>query len=252
MTIPCVHWLPQNEHFEAVGVTHAGHRRANNEDSFAVDQQHKVLMVSDGIGGHQAGETASAMAITQSMLGLQQGAELNAAIWGAHQQTVHAAQMNKRLKDMGATLVCAQYAGPDVELSWVGDSRAYLFDADRPHLQQLTTDHTMLQRLLDEGEDVSPETARQYGHILTTAIGSTQFQPDHIEQKTIHWSANQLLLLCSDGLSDMLTPNQITNIMVSSPQLAILAERLLLAALAAGGHDNITLIIARKNHTPQL
>lgn len=246
MTGHCVQWQSLDRQLEIVACSHSGLRRSNNEDSFAVDVSSNLMLLADGIGGHHAGETASAMAITHTLQTMQRGTDIEQAIWHAHQQTVHAAQSNKRLKDMGATLICAQWQSPQLTLNWVGDSRAYLFDPQRPALCLLSRDHTMLQHLIEQGESISEQVARQYAHVLTTAIGSPQFQPDHVEQRVTQWPAEQLLLICSDGLSDMLSNNQLTNILMSDRRLDTLADRLLAAALAAGGKDNVTLILARR------
>lgn len=250
MTHHCVRWQAQGRQLEIVGASHAGLIRPNNEDSFAVDTDNGLMVLADGIGGHHAGETAAAIAVSQTIQSVRLGATIDHAVWGAHQQTVHAAQSNKRLKNMGATLICAQLTGHQVLLNWVGDSRAYLFDPQRPAVQLLSRDHTMLQHLIDQGEEVSPQTARQYAHVLTSAVGSPQFQPDHLEQCSVEWPEQQLLLLCSDGLSDMVSDNQLRTILFSHPQLDMIATRLLKAALVAGGKDNITLILARR--APQL
>ncbi|GGA81955.1 protein phosphatase [Neiella marina] len=244
-----VHWHSQSSGVSIVGATHQGLCRDNNEDNFAAAADQGIVLVADGIGGHSAGEMAAAIATHETFTALRQQVDGNQAIANAHQHICYHAQHDVRLKNMGATVVCATLRPAEFTIHWLGDSRAYLLPKDNTQLIQLTTDHTLWEQLRQQGQDVDNSSAkRQYGHILTSALGASQFQPNHIEQMNHPWQSGDILILCSDGLSDMLSGNQISNLIVTAKTTAIALERLLQASLAAGGHDNITIVVAQ-NHS---
>ncbi|MBD1391168.1 serine/threonine-protein phosphatase [Neiella sp. HB171785] len=242
-----VHWQSTGGDLDIIGVSHQGLRRGNNEDNFAAAADQGIVLVADGIGGNNAGEMAAAIAIQQIYRALNEQNGGADAIAGAHQHICYHAQHNVRLKNMGATVVSAALQASQFTVHWLGDSRAYLLPHDQTQLTQLTTDHTLSEQLRQQGQPLNDAASRQYSHVLTTALGASQFQPDHIEQVSHRWQPGDLLLLCSDGLSDMVSRNQMATLLLTAPSLRLAVERLLSAALAAGGHDNVTIVVARNN-----
>jgi PPM family protein phosphatase len=227
--------------------TDVGRMRTNNEDSYLSEPP--VAAVADGMGGHNAGEVASAIAIEELAALRGKGPwpnekaatdDLKQAIVRANRRIREAAAADRELNGMGTTLVAVLEDGDSVHLANVGDSRAYLLR--QGELTQVTVDHTLVQELVDDGR-LSPKDAERHPQrsMITRALGvDHQVEIDLFTYKLL---SGDRLVLCSDGLSDVLNPPQIRNALlrVRDPQQT--AERLVALAVEGGGPDNVTVIV---------
>jgi protein phosphatase len=227
--------------------TDVGRMRTNNEDSYLSERP--VAAVADGMGGHNAGEVASAIAIEElaALRGMgpwpnERAAtdDLKRAIVRANRRIREMAAGDRELNGMGTTLVAVLEDGDSVHLANVGDSRAYLLR--QGELTQVTVDHTLVQELVDDGR-LSPKDAERHPQrsMITRALGVDR--EVEIDLFTYKLLPGDRLVLCSDGLSDVLNPAQIRNVLlrVRDPQKA--AERLVAMAVEGGGPDNVTVIV---------
>lgn len=224
--------------------THPGAVRANNEDSFSADVDLGLFVVADGMGGHRAGELASAMVIHQSHHYIKQGDDLVDALRQTHKDILNTGDNNHRA--MGSTAVALYSNELSYEVSWVGDSRAYLWDF-RPAkmcLTRLTNDHSFVQTLIDRGS-ITEDEARVHPqrNVITQCMGNQQQKEVDAELRRLFWKQKQWVLLCSDGLTTELTDKEIMKILnaCGSPTEAV--NRLLQEAINRGGSDNITIVI---------
>ncbi len=218
-----------------------------------------LLVVADGMGGMNAGEVAAQMAVdsvrryfeklvqeTSDPAAQSPQQSLLEAMWYAQQQIVQLAAGKEDLAGMGTTLVMAWVIGQELQLLWVGDSRCYLWRTGEG-LRQLSKDHSLVQKLLDE-QKITHEQAviHPQRNMITQCLGMTgdPISPGYIRQTL---QINDCLLICTDGLNGMLSDKQMAvffeeGVYESPPELA---TRLITAANDAGGHDNITLAVAR-------
>ena len=238
---------------KAVGLTHTGLKRANNEDAYFMNESRGLFIVADGMGGHNAGEIASRMAIDcTSKYILNPPATvidpleiISNAIKMANTALHEASSKNYAQKGMGTTLIIAWTVGGICHLGHVGDVRGYLIRDGK--LKLLTKDHSVVGRLV-ESEHITEEEARLHPlrNRLEKAVGTDhQVDPDVTSFEVIH---NDLILLCSDGLWGMINDSLIENIIDISVEVGVTRQRLLENALSAGGQDNITLILVEINH----
>lgn len=211
-----------------------------------------LLVVADGMGGQNAGEQASlaAVAAVRSFFAPCTGwsvppvkpAELlkEAAIF-AHREVVRQAAADARYEGMGTTLVMVWWLGNQAYLCWIGDSRCYLFRDGQ--LRCLTKDHSYVQHLIDTGA-LSIDEAEHFPHrnVIMQSLGQAALPSPDIGELSLQ--PDDLLLLCTDGLNGMLQDAQISDIMEAGHSPSQLAGRLVEAANAAGGHDNITVVLA--------
>ena len=217
--------------------TDIGCLRDHNEDSLVVTPP--LFAVADGMGGHAAGEVASEIAVrVLSELAPEHpdGEALGRAIEEANRAVIQAARQG-----MGTTMTAAMLEGERLVIAQVGDSRAYLLHQGK--LQQLTRDHSLMADMIEAGQ-LTPEEARTHPQrsVITRALGSdAHLHPDIYE---INVETGDRLLICSDGLSGMIFDDQIENTLrrVQDPQRC--ASQLVNEAIAAGGHDNVTVIVA--------
>lgn len=237
------------------GKSDVGQVRPGNEDSLFADPEHGVFLVADGMGGHAAGEIASRMAaemvgpdvaraVAQGIRGRDLGErivqlieEANQAIWGR-------AHSEPDKSGMGTTLTLLVLSPPGrYRLGQVGDSRAYVFRDGR--LDQITQDHTLVQQQVEEGR-LTLEQARTHplSHILTRALGTeAEAQADTYEGEA---HQGDVFLLCSDGLTGMLSDADIAMTLRANGQdIEAAADALIEAANVAGGQDNITALLVR-------
>ncbi|WP_232678304.1 PP2C family serine/threonine-protein phosphatase [Nocardioides sp. R-C-SC26] len=232
--------------FRSAAHTHVGLVRANNEDSGFAGPY--LLIVADGVGGAAAGEVASStatyVAAALSMLGPVRGTDplvlLGSSIDLAARQLRAGVEADPARAGMGTTLTAIATDGARCAIVQLGDSRAYLLRAGV--LQQLTHDHTLVQALVDAGR-ISPEQARvsQHRNIVMRSLGTRQ-EPDP-DLAWLDLEPGDRLLLCSDGLSDLVEDALIAHRLASGDcQEAV--EALVGDALAAGGRDNITCVAA--------
>ena len=261
--------------------SHTGHHRANNEDHFLVarlgrtlqtlitslpagdvpertEEVNYVMVVADGMGGHAAGEFASRMAIS-ALVSLA----LEIPDWIFKVDEEHARELERRartrvqetgallvergrrdaaLRGMGTTLTAARSLGRDLLITHVGDSRAYLFRAGS--LYRLTRDHTYAQLLVDTGQLAPGDIAdSRYRHVLTNALGGSSEQVQ-VDTDRLQLEDGDRLLLCSDGLTDLVDDGAITSILREATRSSDACERLVHRALDRGGRDNVTVIVA--------
>lgn len=222
--------------------TDIGCLRDHNEDSLVVTPP--LFAVADGMGGHAAGEVASEIAVrVLSELAPEHpdGEALGRAIEEANRAVIQAAREGRGRQGMGTTMTAAMLEGERLVIAQVGDSRAYLLHQGK--LQQLTRDHSLMADMIEAGQ-LTPEEARTHPQrsVITRALGSdAHLHPDIYE---INVETGDRLLICSDGLSGMIFDNQIENTLrrVQDPQRC--ASQLVNEAIAAGGHDNVTVIVA--------
>ena len=230
--------------------SHIG-RRAHNEDRACVPKQAEGMQfvaVSDGMGGHAAGETASTMTVNGMLEELRHSfaedplAALQRAVAHVNLDVYRAAQDDPALHGMGATLVCALLSGSRFRVANVGDSRLYHFDGDT--LTQVTTDHSLVEMLVRSGK-ITREQARAHPrrNIITRAIGiGLRVEADLFDRS---WKRGDILLLCSDGLIGCLEDARLAEILRSGGTLDEMADRLVQEALDSGESDNITVVLAR-------
>lgn len=223
-------------------ITHTGLVRKNNEDSFVAKSSLGLWIVADGMGGQEAGEVASAIAATTIHHGVSKGLALEAAIARAHDAVQEASFNGVGSKGMGTTIVAVQANHKHYQVAWVGDSRAYLWTAGK--LLRLTTDHSLVQELLDAGA-IAPEEVDSHPqrHVITQSVGVTGFDEIRVDTLSRNWAESEWLLLCSDGLTSELSDEQIAGVLegASSPREA--TQSLVNSALDSGGQDNITIEI---------
>jgi PPM family protein phosphatase len=227
--------------------TDVGRMRKNNEDSYLSTQP--VAAVADGMGGHSAGEVASAIAIEElAALGSRGPWEnetaatddLKQAILRANRRIREMAAGDRKLNGMGTTLVALLEDGDMVHVANVGDSRGYLLR--QGELSQVTVDHSLVQELVDDGR-LSPEDAERHPQrsVITRALG---IDPEvEFDLFTYKLQVGDRLLLCSDGLSDVVEPAQIRNVLLRVRNSQQAAWKLVTVANEQGGPDNITVIV---------
>lgn len=233
--------------------TDIGRTRVVNEDRAIVvncADGLTVAVVADGMGGHRAGDTASQLTIEtlQSELSCLSGslsseeckAMLKKAIEKANDKVYQAAMSDEQYHGMGTTIVLAAATEEELHIAHIGDSRAYKLSGER--IIQLTEDHSLVNELVKSGQ-ITEEDALHHPrrNVLTRALGTEK----HVQADIHHyeWSRNDLLLLCSDGLSSHVEPEQMTQILLRDTDLDEKAEHLIQLALDAGGDDNITVIL---------
>lgn len=228
--------------------TDIGKVRTHNEDSLIVLElgDMHVLAVADGLGGHAAGEVASKVALIEienylrAHLGIENQREtMHQAIAKANKEVFSLSKENPEYAGMGTTLVLALVTGNTVLLANIGDSRAYVIENG---IRQITKDHSLVQELVDNKLITETEA---FGHprknVITRTLGTEEnVLPDFYQE-----TASGMLLLCSDGLSDMLTDGEILEVTTSAPDLTAACTSLIDLANAKGGRDNITAIMAR-------
>jgi len=234
--------------------TDTGLKRKRNEDYLWVDERAGVYVVADGMGGHEAGDTASRLAaitIGETIVkGLQvaaSAAEIKAllanAIEAANQAVWTASGEAGQTRRMGATVIAAITQLPQVYISHAGDTRAYLI-RDKT-LSRLTKDDSWAAQLVASGVISEDEAERHRNlHFVTKAVGQdSPVEPDFIQTSL---NPGDYLLLCSDGLWNMVTdPQLLRKFKETNGNLAPLVDSLIEAANAAGGKDNITVIILK-------
>ena len=245
----------------ASGHTDVGKVREANEDSYHVGDS--VFAVADGMGGHLAGEVASSTALepiaeldghVYSDAG-EARAALRAALLDANKAVVTKAGNDPQFQGMGTTLTAVMVEGRRAHIAHVGDSRAYLF-RDRT-FSQLTTDHTLVQRMIDEGRLTREEAARHpQRSVITRAIG-VESDVD-VDAMSLDLVPGDVMVLCSDGLTGPVEDDRIADMLetIDTPtvdtedRVGDISARLVEAANAAGGPDNITVVVLSFEELP--
>ena len=267
---------------EFAAASHPGKVRSNNEDHYLitrmgrtfnvastnmppgglpdhVDEVAHAMVVADGMGGMAAGEKASQLAIrtgvdlvlnsplwatrVDGQAGHELIARMRAYIRKVDSVVIDRASTDRHLSGMGTTLTIAYIVNTDAFIAHVGDSRAYLFRGGK--LEQLTHDHTMAQGLADRGA-IKPEEVQRHAkrHVLTNFVGGPQSGVEP-EIATIHLQDGDTILLCSDGLTEMVADLAIARTLGAGNSIDSAAKALIDLALEGGGRDNVTVVIAR-------
>jgi PPM family protein phosphatase len=258
-------------HLNVDAQSHPGMTGKNNEDryavaSFVLDQRDRIpvlfAVLADGIGGHRAGEVAAELAVNHLMQAVARSdgrhirQTIEDAVIEASEAIAAHAGSNENLQGMGSTCATAWIVGDRLHTAYVGDSRIYLIRSGR--IQQLTVDHSWVQEAIDKGV-LTPEAARQHPnvHVIRRYLGSpTPPEPDfrlklfndegdqHAENNQgLQMMPSDTLLLCSDGLTDLLWNDEILEVIRSKPTLKEASRALIEIANSRGGHDNITVVL---------
>lgn len=233
--------------------SNVGRVRQNNEDRADVRQDLNGLIlaiVADGMGGHQAGETASHLAVDEIINGLEQASSqmdeeqrrstITQAMIQANHQVYEKSKSDPILSGMGTTVVLALASSEWVHVAHIGDSRCYYFNDSGCHC--LTTDHSLVNELLKTGQITSSEAEiHPQRNVILRALGTDEeIEVDLTYQP---WQKGDHLLLCSDGLTDLVTEEQIHEIVSSRLNTQEKADELIQKALLLGGDDNVTVIL---------
>ena len=235
------------------GATDAGKVRPHNEDSFVISEKKGLYIVSDGMGGYEAGEIASGIAVelineyfTFDLISRLRkndeniGSELKLSLHAANEKILKLAEDNPSYRGMGCTVVAALIVNDGLHLCHVGDSRAYVCNRTGIHL--LTTDHSAVMDLVKSGRMTLEEARNSPAkNRLSQAVGASG--PVEPEYDFYHVQDGDKIVLCSDGLWDMLTDRDIFHIVTQKKPIKYLCEKLVRAANEAGGHDNITVVV---------
>lgn len=218
----------------------AGRVRGHNEDAVLCLPELGLWAVADGMGGHECGEVASALALDTLRQCVVAGSGLESSIHAAHQAILVAVQ-EEGGRRMGSTVVAVRFVDADYEVAWIGDSRAYRISLDG--IERLTRDHSWVQAMIDAGE-LSLDEARQHPrrNIVTQCLGQGE-QELEVGRVQGSLAPGELLLLCSDGLTGELTDEQIQEVCAGAATLDELVEELIGLANRLGGKDNISCIV---------
>ena len=238
------------------GGTDIGRIRENNEDSFFRDDELGLYVVADGMGGHAGGETASRMAVAlleetvRKALGRPAGADahrdergpvrsLEEGFAAATRAIFEAGTRDTALRGMGTTMTAMVRDGDRMHIAHIGDSRAYRFRRGR--LEQLTQDHSVVAEQVRAGL-LTPEAARTspYRHVISRVVGiDLAASPD---VTTVAIESDDIYLLATDGLTEMLTDEEIGRVIAGTP-VALIPALLIGRANEQGGRDNITVVV---------
>ncbi|MDH5633740.1 MAG: Stp1/IreP family PP2C-type Ser/Thr phosphatase [Gammaproteobacteria bacterium] len=245
---------------DIAAATDPGQVRTNNEDCIATNGDLGLVVLADGMGGHQAGEVASGLAVDLIMrhmnyvfenpgkVKLENGLSLESqsigdAIRLANSAVHETSQERPECAGMGSTVVAAAFHGNKISIGHVGDSRLYRLRKNT--LQQLTVDHSVVQELLSRGLISAEEARTAYNkNLVTRALGvDAKVEPEIREFIT---ESDDIYLLCSDGLNDVLDDNQIRDLMKSdNSNLEPIVHQMIEVTNSKGGPDNISIILIR-------
>lgn len=225
-------------------LSHVGLRREHNEDTYYGDADMGLWLVADGMGGHEFGEVASALARETIVREVRAGKPLAEAIRAADEEIIRHSRRRAEALPMGTTIAAVRVRENRFEVGWVGDSRAYLWNGE---LRQVSQDHSYVQELIEQGA-ITPEQARTHPHrnVVTQALGVTDPSSLKIETISGEFKPGMQLLLCSDGLTEEVDDEQIARVLQRRDITAQeCVEQLIMAALDGGGSDNVTVVLIR-------
>ena len=253
---------------EIVSLTDPGKTRSQNEDKIATDDEAGFVILADGMGGYNAGEVASGIAVTMLADGLKTALHAGPPEQGPSQQVKNEiekangaiyqmAQSQPQFSGMGTTLVCALFHDNRITVAHVGDSRLYRYRQTDPEpigtepaqLEQITRDHSLLQEQIDRGR-ISREDARLSSktNVVTRALGVKPTVDVEVQEHEV--LPGDIYLLWSDGLNDMVDDEGILlTLIVFGTNLELAAQQLVQMANDNGGQDNISVILVRILHT---
>ena len=244
------------------GVSESGAVRQRNEDCFIADDGLSLFVVADGMGGHVAGEVASRVAVDSIRSFIERsedsqdlswpcgldpaltfsGNRLRTAIHLANRQVIQVAEANDDYTGMGTTVVCALIRERRVAVGHVGDSRLYVFS--RGVLQQQTRDDTWAASLTnveptsDADEVLASHPMR---HVLTNVLGLREQAEIHVSERDL--ADGEILLLCTDGVHNVVDRQTLATLLSSGPELQTIANAIVTAALERGSRDNLTALL---------
>ena len=257
-------------HIYVAAQTHPGMVGKNNEDNFAVSAfvvstmnptPSVFAIVSDGIGGHNAGEVASEVAVNHISAAVEKRegghplAVFENSFYRASEAISEKADQDSRYKGMGATAACAWLIGQQLYIAYAGDSRIYLIRGQQ--IKQISRDHTWVQEALEKGIlDQSGIKSHPNLHVIRRYLGSNQpaepdlrlfLRPDESDTRAknnqgLTLVPGDVVLLCTDGLSDLVSDQEIANTLCGHT-LQQAAQTLINLACERGGHDNITVVM---------
>lgn len=241
--------------------SHPGWQRSRNEDCLAIDESAGVFILADGMGGHAGGDVASQLACQLLLQGLTQPdaaqpESLQQLVSKAHHHIVQRGQQELALHGLGTTLLTLQLQGTQLQLSWLGDSRIYRIRQGQ--LSQLSRDHSLVQQLLDRGVLSADEVdAHPQRHLLQQALGQLSGKVPKADVLELPAQTGDVWLLCSDGVSDMLSDRQLQQLLtppaqMSAAVLAHMANALLDAVLTTAATDNASAILVYVASAPRL
>lgn len=223
------------------GETHVGLKRKRNEDSYICLPEQGLWLIADGMGGHAAGDVASAIVANQVAEAHAKGIPIADALSIACQSLADAVKVGQGAAGMGSTVIVLILVDNKYEITWVGDSRAYIWSENS--LVQISRDHSLVQRLVDQGAITEEEAFfHPQANVLERAIGPN-VKEAIADQVSNCLSPGDRLLLCSDGLSSQVPHNDIEKVFVECLDDKNTVQKLINLALVYGGRDNITAIV---------
>lgn len=229
---------------KVVSLSDIGTIRNRNEDRFLVREEEGLFVICDGMGGHKGGDIASSLAIDTIEKVIDESPQinidiLNDAIRKANQRIWQEGNENPEWHEMGTTITIAKITDMHLDICHVGDSRLYLI-RDK-EIIQVTKDHTLATEMVERG--ILEKEQNSYSHILTRALGVNKEVV--IDNISFDLNPEDIILLCSDGLSDMLSDQELCTIITKNNDIEEIGNNLLQEALTKGGYDNITLILVQ-------
>ncbi len=247
---------------ECAGSTHVGMKRNHNEDSLGMHPEHNLFVVADGMGGHACGEVASQLAGQTGQDFFQQTAEDDDVTWpykldrsrhyDENRLTTGVMLANLRIwetavadpskKGMGTTIVATLFANGGVYVAHVGDSRVYRISDGK--IRQVTEDHSLLNDYM-KMKQLTPEEIQAFPHknVIVRALGMKETVK--VDSSFVEPAVGDVMLLCSDGLSGMVTDDELLRIVVDNENLEQACSELIAEANANGGVDNVTAVLVR-------
>ena len=260
--------MPQTPHsgrtpLDAASLSHPGMVRTHNEDSVFVDSEAGLAVLADGMGGYNAGEVASGIAVNVLSSGLLPELGSGRELWkvdvqsglthaalllqqqiaAANKGIYEAAQARPECAGMGTTIVATVFHGNRVSIGHIGDSRCYRLRGEK--FEQLTHDQSLLQEQIDSGQLTTEQAKYSLNkNLVTRALGIEAIVPADIAEYRVE--ANDVYLLCSDGLTDMVDPDVVHDVVDEKrSDLALAAADLIELANQNGGRDNVSVILVR-------
>ena len=247
----------------ACGVSDTGRVRKTNEDRFVSDAELNLYAVADGMGGHRAGEVASKLAVEALTAFIRvsvtdmdvtwpygidpklsfDGNRLRTGIYLANRRVFRASESSDDCAGMGTTIVSVLINGTQAAIGSVGDSRAYLMSQGA--IEQLTVDDSWATRILSQDSGLAPDEVARHPmrHVLTNVVGARDTVEVHVVERSL--AENDALLLCTDGLHNVLQPAMILHIVRTSADVDSAARALVDKAIELGTRDNVTALVIR-------
>lgn len=231
-------------------LTDKGKKRSTNEDNLYIDEKINFFMVADGMGGHAAGEVASKIAASFAAdfnFDLTAPLEsLSSLTFKINQEIVNKSSLNQKYQGMGTTFAAVIVVNKKLYYVNLGDSRIYIYNKNNKELRKISEDHSLVAKLLREQKITEKEAFNHpKKNIVTQALGLDNDLD--LDKGQVKISKNEYILLCTDGLSDMIRKNKMEKIFSENELIEDTAEELLQEALNNGGLDNITLIVVEQD-----